>query len=538
MNRPETPGDQLRSIDLLFAFSLAADLAMGLAAGHGVRATYIGMRLADRLQLDLETRTDLFYAELLMDAGCTAWASQMAATILSNEITARRELFFFTDPRDPRDMIRWLARHLATGQGIGTRARRAADFGVHGKEFMQEGLRNTSEVAARIAGRLGRSTEVQDALRLAFENWAASGSRDDSAASTPLIARILFATIFLEVFHQVEGRDAAVRLARSKRGKTLDSNVVDAFLELASDEAFWRGLESESVWDEVRGMEPESPYRYLSEPRLDDVASAFADFADLKSFYSAGHSRRVAALVEAMAKRLGQDPLNVKQIRRAALMHDVGLVAVPSFVLHKSESALTPSEWELLRLHPYYAERILGRVPAFAPLIPLVVAHHERPDGRGFHRGISLGQIPPGACIIAVADAFDELTHAAPGRPALDLDSALRELAQGIGTRFTPACFDALIWAVGKESAPEIEQVEERDSSADPLRAAWPAGLTDREVDVLRLLSTGASRRDMAEELAVSEHTIRHHLEHIYGKIDVHTRVAATLFAIEHDLLN
>lgn len=537
MNRSEMPRDQLRTIDFLFAFSLAADLAMGLAAGHGVRATYIGMRLADRLQLDQETRTDLFYAELLMDAGCTAWASQVAAKILSDDIAARRELFFFTDPRDPRDMIRWLARHLATGQGLGTRARKMADFGVHGKEFMQEGLRNTSDVAARIAGRLGRSIEVQEALRLAFEDWAASGSHNDSAAPAPLISRILFATIFLEVFHQVQGREAAIRLARSRRGTTLDSDVVDAFMDLANDQSFWGGLESESVWDEVRRLEPESPYRYLSESRLDDVALAFADFADLKSFYSAGHSRRVSTLAESMAKHLGQDSLDIKEIRRAALMHDIGLVAVPSFVLHRPESSLTAAEWESLRLHPYYAERILGRVPAFAPLVPLVVAHHERPDGQGFHRGISLGQIPPGACIIAVADAFDELTHAAPERPALDVDAALRRLAQGIGTRFTVGCFNALVWAVGKESPADNARAEADISSGDAVTTEWPAGLTDREVDVLRLLSTGASRRAMAKALSVSEHTIRHHLEHIYSKIDVHTRVAATLFAIEHNLL-
>ncbi len=531
MNRPAEPAGQLRTIDLLFSFSLAADLALGLAAGHGVRATYIGMRLAEHLDLTPEQLADLFYAELLMDAGCTAWTSQVAAMVLGDEIVARRELFFRSDPSDPRDVLKWLARYMAAGEGIGTRAKRMANFGLHGKEFMMEGLRNTGEVASRIAGRLGRSVDVQEALRFAFEHWDGSGPNGQRADSIPLIARIVYVTIFLEVFHHFEGRESAIRIARARRGKSLDPDVVDAFLRLVRDDSFWRGLESESVWDEIREMEPDSPYRYFDEIRLDDAARAFADFADLKSFFSAGHSRRVASLVEPMASYLGLGSLEITMVRRAALLHDIGLVAVPSFILHKPEERLSAAEWERLRLHPYYAERILSQGPAFASLIPLVATHHERPDGRGYHRGVSGAQIPVGSRIIAVADVFDELTHAGPEHGALGADAALRMMAKDVGTRFFVEPFEALAWALGRSS---IDQLPVDTNGVD---REWPAGLTDREIDVIRFLSTGASRRSMAKDLSVSEHTIRHHIEHIYDKLDVHTRVAATLFALEHNLL-
>jgi HD-GYP domain-containing protein (c-di-GMP phosphodiesterase class II) len=154
----------------------------------------------------------------------------------------------------------------------------------------------------------------------------------------------------------------------------LDPVVSDAVGRLAADDGFWQGLESESVWTLVRGLEPDSPYRYFPETRLDEAAEAFADFADLKSFYLAGHSRRVAALAERMASVLGSSPADLVTVRRAALLHDVGLVAVPSFVLHKPEDRLTDAEREALRLHPYHAERILARVPAFASAVPLVGA--------------------------------------------------------------------------------------------------------------------------------------------------------------------
>jgi DNA-binding CsgD family transcriptional regulator len=207
---------------------------------------------------------------------------------------------------------------------------------------------------------------------------------------------------------------------------------------------------------------------------------------------------------------------------------------VPSLVLHKPEDRLTNAERETVRLHPYHAERILSYVPAFASIVPLVAAHHERPDGTGYFRGLRGGDIPPGACVIAAADRFDELTHTRPGRRALDAAAAAQQIASEAGTAFSAAAVSAL-----KDTASTAADVvaAPRASAGADAGHKWPAALTDREVEVLRLLSTGASRRAMAAQLAVSEHTIRHHLEHIYTKVDVRTRVEATLFAVEHGLI-
>jgi|GEM_PF-2351124 len=291
----------VRAIDLLGALSLMGDMAMGFSAGHGVRATYIAMCIGRELNLSTDELADLFYAALLTDAGCTAWASQTAAAILGDDIEARRELFFFTDPTDPRDMLKWLTHYIAAGERVGVRLQRVIDISVRGRRLMLEGLHNTSEVAARFARRLDRSPRVQDALRFAFEHWDGSGPAGRRRESIPMISRITYASIFWEVFHVVEGRAAAIDLARARRGKDLDPLVVDAFLRLANRGSFWQHLESESIWTLVREMEPESPFRYFDAGRLDDAATAFGDFADLKSFYSAGHSRRVAALSESMA---------------------------------------------------------------------------------------------------------------------------------------------------------------------------------------------------------------------------------------------
>jgi HD-GYP domain-containing protein (c-di-GMP phosphodiesterase class II)/DNA-binding CsgD family transcriptional regulator len=532
--RQTAPGrDALRIIDAIGALSVAADMAVGLSAGHGIRGAYIGMRIAERLRLPADQRADLYYAGLLMDAGCTAWASQIAATVLGDEIAARRHLFFFCDPRDPRDLIKWLARYMAAGESLGTRVRHSLDFVVRGRAFMQEGLENTSEVAARLAHRLGCPAGAEEGLRFLFEQWDGSGPHRRRAAAIPIVSRIVFATLLVEVAHQIGGRDAALQLVRARRGKAFDPDVVDAIVALGRDDAFWRGLEQESIWPVVREMEPDSGERRLASDRVDDVACAFADFADLKSFYSAGHSRRVAALAERMAQALALPPLEVTAIRRAALLHDIGIVAVPSFVLHKPEGRWSDAERESVRLHPYYAERILSYVPAFAPLVPMVASHHEQPDGHGFFRGLAGDAIPIGASIIAAADRFDELTHAGPGRAAVENGEALQTIRDAAGGVFLPAAVEALA-CVAPASVPESlpETAVERGAKHDR-----PAGLTDREIDVLRLLAAGWSRRQIASALSVSEHTVRHHLEHIYAKIDVRTRVEATLFAIEHALI-
>jgi HD-GYP domain-containing protein (c-di-GMP phosphodiesterase class II)/DNA-binding CsgD family transcriptional regulator len=532
----EPPASQLRTADLLGALSLAADLAVGLPAEHAVRACYIGMRLAGPLGVPAAQLADVYYAHLLMDIGCTAWTSQLAGSILSDDIEARRRLVFAPDPQSPLAMLGWLAEYMAPAEPPLARVTRGVRFALHGRAFAREGFRNTCEVAHRFAQRLGMSEAVQRALLSVFEQWDGGGPHARRGEEIPLTARVVYATSFLEAFHSLGGREAAVRVARQRRGKAFDPAVADAFLALGAQPGFWEVLEQESLWATVLALEPPSPHRYLPDARLEDVALAFADFADLKSAYAAGHSRRVGDLAERLARRLALPERDVRTVRRAALVHDIGLVAVPSFTLDKPRPRLTPVEWERLRLHPYHAERILSRVPSLAPLAPLVAAHHERPDGRGYYRGLSGTQIPLGARIIAVADCFDELTRDTPDRPALAAAEALARLDTEAGSGLSADVLDALGRELGAEGRARAS-ASGGPGAQKGFRTRWPAGLSDREVEVLRLLARGLSRRELAGRLVLSEHTVRHHLEHIYAKLGVSTRVGATLFAIEHDLL-
>ena len=219
---------------------------------------------------------------------------------------------------------------------------------------MREGFESTCQVAARIAQRLDMPQAVQDALMQVFEQWDGHGMpygiKSDAIS---IISRIVLTTSLLEVFHRVDGRDAAKQVALARRGKAFDPSVVDAFLSVAQKESFWTGLEQERVWDTVLSMEPEqSPYQYIGEEKLNDVVLALADYADLKSPFLAGRSRRIADLAERIARRMGLLELEATLMYRAALVHDIGIIAIPSFILNKFRTLSKGSPFLLPTGHP------------------------------------------------------------------------------------------------------------------------------------------------------------------------------------------
>lgn len=517
----------LRTADVLAGLSLAADLATGLPAEHAVRACYLAMRIGERFELAAGEAAHLYYTALLMDAGCTAWTSQLAVFLAGEEIAARRDLFFFTNRRQPLQVMRWMARYVAPAAPAANRALRALGVAREGDDFVREGFRNTCEVAGRLAHRLGMRPEVEEALVAVFEQWDGRGPAALKGDAIPLVSRIVYLAAFLEVFHRVGGREAANAIALARRGKAFDPAVVDAFLAVSRSEDFWAPLEGGQAWELVLAMEPESPLRLIEPSRIDEVALAFADFADMKSPQAYGHSRRVGEVAELAARAAGLDPAAVTTVRIAGLVHDLGQVAVPSFLLEKPEDGLSSAEREQRRLHPHHSERVLSVIGGFEEVARLAGAHHERMDGSGYPRGSNAATLPLGARIIAAASRFDELTHPGDGSPGLGPGEALKALQQETPAGICPEAFAAL--RLGLEGGPP---------SLPATRRHYPAGLTEREVEVLRLVARGLSRREIAEALTVSEATSRHHLEHIYAKIGVSTRVAAALFAVEHGLVD
>jgi HD-GYP domain-containing protein (c-di-GMP phosphodiesterase class II) len=267
--------------------------------------------------------------------------------------------------------------------------------------------------------------------------------------------------------------------------------------------------------------EPE-PHSLVDESGLDGVLEVFADFVDLKSPFTLGHSREVASLAVAAAGSIGLPVGKVAVLRRAALTHDLGSIGVANGVWDK-HGPLSDTEWERVRLHSYYTERILSRSPALAPLALTASMHHERLDGSGYHRGPGVS-LSGAACVLAAADAYQAMTQPRPHRPAHAPDDAAALLRGDVaGGRLDRAAVDAILHAAGQPTT--------------PARRSWPAGLSDREVEVLCLISRGLSKKQVAEALVIAPSTADHHVRHIYDKIGVSTRAGAAVFALEHGIL-
>jgi HD-GYP domain-containing protein (c-di-GMP phosphodiesterase class II) len=388
---------------------------------------------------------------------------------------------------------------------------------IRGRSIAAAGVRADCEVAVHMARRFQLHENVATALYQTFERWdghGMPGGLEREAISVPArFAHVAFAAV---MFHDAGGRETAVDAVRRWSGRSLDPEIAQAFLQGSND--LLETVESEDAWLDALACEP-SPRQLVPERRLDEVIRGFGDFVDLKSTFLHGHSAGVASLAEAAGRVSNLPEAEAIALRRAGWLHDLGRAAVPTVVWEKPGPLTTP-EWELVRLHPYHTERILSRSSALAPLAQLAGMHHERIDGSGYHRGALAAAQPKAARILAAADVYQALTQERPHRRALSPEAAARVLEAQPG--LDRDSVTAVLEAVGQRPG---------------RRLPWPAGLSDREVEVLRLLARGRSMRQIGETLFISPSTVHTHVAHIYEKAQVTTRASAALFAMENGLL-
>jgi HD-GYP domain-containing protein (c-di-GMP phosphodiesterase class II) len=509
--------EELRLADLLAALSVTTDLGMGQEPEKAVRSCLLATELARAAVLPAAQVRDVYYTALLMHLGCTA-SSHEVTQLFGDDVSVNAQAER-TDETQPREALA-LLRLAGRGSGL-QRPRHVVRALAAGGEQNTAILRSVCEVGTRLAQRLRLGAGVEAGLRDALEGWDGRGGaygRTADDIATP--ARFAALAAQAVIFDRLGGPDAAVDMVRRRAGRWFDPDVADTFVDVGPD--VLRRLAEADVWVEVLEAEP-TPQRCIPPTDLDRAARAFADMVDLKHPFTLGHSTAVAELTVAAAGRLGFDDDEVTSLRRAALLHDLGRVAV-SGAIWEQPRPLTSSQWEQVRLHPYHTERILDRASALHGLGHIAGMHHERQDGSGYHHGASGASIPVGARVLAAADAFQAMTQPRPHREALPPEEAAIELeASAASGALDPECVRAVIEAAGQQPAKR--------------RGGWPSGLSDREVEVLRLVAQGRSNRQIAGELVISPRTAEHHVQHIYTKIGASTRAAAAMFAMEHGLV-
>lgn len=511
--------EQLPLAELLVGLSLVADAGMGLEPGEAARAALVAMELA--AAVDAPGRRDIYYTTLLQHIGCTAYAHEAAALLGGDEIAVKRAAVH-TDFGDPRDILRSYLPHLAPTADILTRLRAAGTAAVRARDVVRGYSRANCEVAARTAERVGLRAGVAAGLTDIYEQWDGKGGpRGLSGDAIALPARIAQVAVTAALFHRIGGLSVALEAVRRRAGGALDPRLADVLRTQGS-----RVLGVVDVPDPVLAAVAAEPLPavQIAEVSIDSVCRAFGDVVDLKTPLHHGHASGVAELATAAATRLGLGVADATALHRASLLHDLGRAAVPNGIWER-RGALTWTDQERIRLHAYHSERVLARCGPLAALAPVAGMHHERLDGSGYHRGAAAASIPLAARVLAAADVFNAVTQPRAHRPPRTREQA----ADVVAAEARAGRLDVdVARAVADSAGTHMPRVARPDTG----------GLTERQIEVLRLVAAGLSNPQIARRLVISRRTAEHHVQDVYARIGVSSRAAAALFAMEHDLLS
>jgi len=435
---------------MLASLSFALDLTEGQPMGHALRTDLIALELAARLDLPLQVRRDLHYGALLKDAGCSSNAAAVSELFGGNDIVAKRARMV-TDWTNEVQAAIYALEQSAPGASWFERAKRVASIARLGQNAATRLVQIRCDRGAEIVRQLSLGAGVAEAVRTLEEHWDGHGHpRGLKGDQIPIAARVLGLAQILEVFAAEGGPAAGLALVRRRSGKWFDPTVVEACRGLDSKLASWAAMTTRQLRAEVSRSEPGQASVLAGQTTLKRVAQVFAGIVDAKSPYTGAHSARVAEVAVAVARELGWSQELVEETRSAGLLHDIGKLSVPNSILDKP-GALEPPEWEIMRMHALYTERILEHVKGFEWLAFASAAHHERMDGSGYCRGLEADQLPELSRVLAVADVYDALSTVRPYRHALSQPEVFSIMDRDADKGFSGECLEALKSVVGGE---------------------------------------------------------------------------------------
>jgi putative nucleotidyltransferase with HDIG domain len=421
LNLPK-PGT-LRLSDVVSALSAALDLTEGQPMGHAIRSCIIGMRIAEELQLSPQERSDLYYALLLKDSGCTTNAARMHKILGSDEIKAKREVKFEDWTKPSLSGLRYLLRNVLPGKSFARRLAKSVELGLQQDKNNAEMIGARCERGAEIARQVGMTEATAQAIRSLDEHWNGGGYPEGlQKEEIPLLARIINISQTAEVFASARSPLDALQVVSDRSGTWFDPEIARDFRSLKRDDGFWLNVLSKHAREYAMQMEPGAATP-ASPARIDSLCQAFAQVIDTKSPYTYNHSVGVAKAAVEIAQGMGLAPNTTTMVRRAALLHDIGKLSVSNAILEKP-GKLTEDEWTIMKQHPVYTRVILQNISGFEHLAFVAAAHHERLDGSGYPDGLLAEELPLTARIICVADVYQAITETRPYRAGMSPDEA------------------------------------------------------------------------------------------------------------------
>ncbi len=508
----------MRLAELVAALSLGIDLGFGQPMEHVLRQCLIALRLAERIGLNDDQRADVYWTALLVDVGCHTDAHEQAKWF--GDDIANKSLKYDYDLGSTRQAVAGM-RSIGRGAPLLHRFRIGIEFMISGRRDLDRMIDHHAAMARLLGEQLSLSGAALDGLSAAYEMYDGKGWPGElEGDDIPMASRISAVAEFTEVAHRVGGVDAVRDLMRRQRGKQFDPMLADA-MAAGADMLLADLDEAASTWQTVIDAEPALGI-VLDEDGFDQALTAVANFVDLKSPYFLGHATAVADLTTAATMELGFAEADARALRRAALISGFGRLGISNAIWDK-HGKLGAGEWERVRLHPYLTERMVYQSEALAGPGAIAVQLRERLDGSGYPRRLSGPAISRSARILAAADAYQAMREPRPHRDPLSMDDAAAQLRGEVRAgHFDADAVEAVLGAAGHRVL---------------RRREGPGGLTAREVEVLKLLARGLTNKDIAAVLTITPKTVGNHVEHIYTKIGLSSRAAASLFAMQHGLL-
>jgi putative nucleotidyltransferase with HDIG domain len=434
--------------DVLAGLSYALDLTEGQHPGHCVRSCLIGLRLADAAGIDPGGRSSLFHALLMKDLGCSSNAARFSALFGAADQELKAAIKVVDWPRMLQS-FRFVVRHTAPGHFWLKRVWHTLGVLAHGTAGARDVVQTRCDRGADIARLLGFSEATVAAIRALDEHWNGRGQPLGLAGEEiPRLARVLNLAQTCEVFLTTYGQDAMFQMAAMRRGRWFDPALVDALIGLRDHQRFWRRLRTADALTELRRTDVPDALTTIGEADLDRTAEAFAHVIDAKSPWTYRHSTGVAEIAVRVAGVLGLPDGTCRLLRRAALLHDLGKLGVSNLILDKP-GRLDARELAVVKAHPLHTARILDRVPALAPLSDLAAAHHERLDGRGYHRRLDGTALSLPQRILAIADVGDALRMSRPYRDGLPADKVIAIMRRDAGAGLDSDCVEAFASIAG-----------------------------------------------------------------------------------------
>lgn len=428
--------------ELLGAFSYALDLTEGQPAGHSLRSGWIAMQLCKALGTSMEERRVVYYSTLLKDLGCSSNAARVAEIYLTDDRSFKHDYKLIGDGIGPA--IRFVLAKTGQGETIAKRSKAILNIFKNGPDLARSLIETRCTRGAEIARLLRFPETVSQGIYSLDEHWDGSGKPAGlSGHAIPLASRIALLAQIAEVFFTNAGPDAARAEVARLSGIWLDAELAQAFAGMSAPRQFWSQLCTVHLSSDAEADLPYDGTFEVDEDYLDSIAAAFGHVIDAKSPYTSGHSERVSEYALRVGAAMGLDPVTLRSLKRAAMLHDVGKLGVSSNILEKP-GKLDEQEWAIMRGHAAQTAEILGRIAPLRDMAMIAASHHERLDGKGYPLGLDESLLALEARIITVCDFFDALTADRPYRSALSNEEAFDIMQREAGAAIDARCLSIL----------------------------------------------------------------------------------------------